>query len=224
MLKHLRLALMLTLLLAQPARADEFAVAARTMPPAFGLRENYGADITAFYKWNRLTARMDADASIQQPWIDHADLAFLPLPRQVEAVNDIVNSYPNISDDDNWGQSDYWETPAEFFAKGGDCEDYAIAKYAWLRYLGVPEDSLRLAMVYDRAKKETHMLLIVYTGDGQPLFLDNQVKTVRTRNDFARYWPLYEINRHGWWMIEPIGKGRRIVQAVLAATPVSAGR
>ena len=215
---------MLTLggvMIAGAARAEPPRVAAYAAPPLCGIHEAHGRNIAIFYKWQGVVRRMDDDPAPQQPWLDHPEFASLSLNDKASAINDLVNSYPDVSDQDNWGVSDYWETPTEFFAKGGDCEDYAIAKYAWLRYLGVPEDSLRLAMVYDREKKELHMLLVVFDG-AETLFLDNQVKTIATNIDFDRYWPLYSVNRNGWWVVQPNGKGRQLTEKILAQAETSA--
>ncbi len=44
-------------------------------------------------------------------------------------------------------EQDYWQPPAVTLAKGtGDCEDYAILKYAVLLKSGIPEDQLRLVV------------------------------------------------------------------------------
>ena len=50
---------------------------------------------------------------------------------------------------DVWGVMDYWETPAEFFQKSGDCEDFAIAKYFALRDLGFPASQMRIVVLKD---------------------------------------------------------------------------
>ncbi len=76
------------------------------------------------------------------------------------------------------GESDYWADPVEFLTHGGDCEDFAIAKYASLRMLGVPEDHLRIAIVRDLQKQVMHAILIVYTDNGDALILDNQNRRV----------------------------------------------
>jgi predicted transglutaminase-like cysteine proteinase len=221
MTKRLLFVMGLSLLAAGTARADWFGYSSRVYPSAFGLREIHDSHIGVFYKWTDVLARMRTDGTVPQPWRDN-DLSGLNLIQQAAAVNRIVNSYPDIPDRKNWRQADYWETPAEFFAEGGDCEDFAIAKYAWLRWLGVPEDRLRLAMVYDRAKSALHMLLVVYTDNGT-LFLDNQQRSIRFHNDFARYWPIYSINRNGSWIVDQPDKGRKIVQSVLAGA-ASGGR
>jgi predicted transglutaminase-like cysteine proteinase len=209
MLRQILFALLLTVLVASPATAQR-------IPPAFGLNEMHGRDLRVFFKWAEVLSRMRSGSAVPAPFAQHPELAGLDFVRQVMAVNDIVNAYPHVSDDDNWGQSDYWETPVEFFARGGDCEDYAIAKYAWLRFLGVPENRLRIAMVYDRQKEEEHMILVAYTEGGKPLYLDSQIKQLRARNDFARYWPLYSVNRDGWWIVTQQGQGKKILDSLLA--------
>jgi predicted transglutaminase-like cysteine proteinase len=60
-----------------------------------------------------------------------AELALL------QKVNDFFNKIPYLTDQEHWGVPDYWATPAEMVASwGGDCEDYAIAKYMSLKELG----------------------------------------------------------------------------------------
>ena len=57
--------------------------------------------------------------------------------RRSRAVNRFVNGWAYRADADNYGRSDYWATPLEFFRRSGDCEDYVIAKYRSLRLLGL---------------------------------------------------------------------------------------
>ena len=54
--------------------------------------------------------------------------------QQLDAVNRYMNKHQYITDIVNWGVTDYWETPREFFLKDGDCEDFAIAKFKSLMY------------------------------------------------------------------------------------------
>ena len=123
----------------------------------------------------------------------------LPLESQVRRVNDLMNSVQYISDKRNWGRSDYWATPVEFITRGGDCEDFAIAKYAALRALGVPDSKMRVLILKDMQKNIPHAVLIVYTNEG-PMILDNQIKTVRADNSIHHYKPIYSINRTSWWL------------------------
>ncbi len=187
--------LSILLLFVQQARAADPAL----YPPPFNGREFHSADISPFYKWTRALARMDANQKSFQRWLDHQALNGLPSEIMIRKVNDIINGYSYAADPVTWGVSDYWETPTEFFAHGGDCEDFAIAKYAVLRALGIAEERLRVAVVYDRIRDRLHAVLIFYQG-GKAMILDSEVGDIRDSNSAAdRYRMVYSINRSGWW-------------------------
>jgi predicted transglutaminase-like cysteine proteinase len=134
-------------------------------------------------------------------------LAPLPLKQQAGVINELVNAYRYIDDISNWGAEDYWQTPEEFYRRGGgDCEDFAIAKYEWLRALGVPEDNLRLMVVQDTVRGIPHSVLLVNTGT-ETLVLDNQEKTIRAAQTITRYEPIYSINRQAWYLPESARRG-----------------
>ena len=131
-----------------------------------------------------------------------ADLAALQgqsLKQMAASVNKMINKTRYINDNRNWGKSDYWATPVEFFTKGGDCEDYAIAKYASLRALGVPENRMRIAIVQDMVKNIPHAVLVVYGDDGAYI-LDNQSQAMKYAADIKTYKPIFSINRTAWWL------------------------
>lgn len=69
---------------------------------------------------------------------------------RLEAINRFFNERVRWrSDVELWGQDDFWTTPLQLLARGaGDCEDYAIAKYAALRAAGVPAERLRLVYAH----------------------------------------------------------------------------
>jgi predicted transglutaminase-like cysteine proteinase len=161
----------------------------------FGTREVASRDISAFKKWTDILSKLDRVS------FDHSKTAQfrgMGLDAKVNAVNNYVNKVRYIEDKKNFGKSDYWATPAEFFARGGDCEDFAIAKYAILKELGVPENMMRLAIVQDKIKNIPHAVLIVYTEKG-PMLLDNQIKRTSQVASVNRYKPIYSINANGWW-------------------------
>lgn len=89
--------------------------------------------------------------------------------RTLEAVNGAVNRMRYAAD----GIDDAWAAPAEFLLRGsGDCEDYALAKYAALRSLGVAAEEMAV-MVFVAPDIGAHAVLIV--SDGQDLWvLDNR--------------------------------------------------
>ncbi len=175
-------------------------------PALFGSGEQRSSDLSAFTKWSAMFDRfqMEVDQPSSQRLIRQwrADLGNLrgrSLMDMVVGVNDLMNHVPYINDSRNWNKSDFWETPIEFLSRGGDCEDFAIAKYASLRALGVPESLMRIAIVKDMQKNIPHAILIVYTTDG-PMVLDNQIKSVVSAASILHYKPIFSINRSAWWV------------------------
>lgn len=121
-----------------------------------------------------------------------ADRELLHLAR----VNDYFNRARFVPDLKHWGADDYWATPAEFRASdGGDCEDYAIAKYFALRELGVPTTRLRITYVTSSLVKEAHMVLAYYpTPESDPLILDNLDARIRPASQRPDLVPVYGFN------------------------------
>lgn len=176
-------------------------------PALFGSDEKRSENLTAFTKWSDMFARFDRtlkqDSSqdvIAKMKRDIEGFSGLSLPDMAEKVNRLMNKQKYIVDSKNWGKSDYWATPVEFLTRGGDCEDYAIAKYVALRALGVVEERMRIAIVHDNVKNIPHAILIVYTSDGA-LVLDNQNPDVLSADSLrTRYRPIFSINRQAWWL------------------------
>jgi predicted transglutaminase-like cysteine proteinase len=175
-------------------------------PALFGSQEKRSGNLRPFTKWAGMFDRLDDEmkkpsnqATIASWKQELAGMKDTSLYSTANKVNKYVNSYQYITDNNLWGQSDYWATPIEFFTRGGDCEDYAIAKYASLRALGVPEERLRLAIVHDKQKNIPHAVLIVYTERGA-MVLDNQDKSMKAASSINRYRPIFSINRDAWWL------------------------
>ncbi len=175
-------------------------------PALFGSKEKRSSNLTAFTKWTGMFESLDravkkpSSGKILKQWHENlSGFQGLPLDKMAVKVNTMMNSKRYISDSNNWGKTDYWGTPIEFMARGGDCEDYAIAKYTALRSLGIPDSRLRLAIVHDIQKNIPHAVLVVYTDDGA-LILDNQVDAVRKASRVKNYRPIFSINRSAWWL------------------------
>lgn len=189
-------------------------------PKLFGSTEKRSGSLTAFTKWTGMFARFDTalNNTSGQKSMEHFrqeidGLKGQSLAKMAQGVNSIVNKVRYVPDSKNYGQNDYWATPVEFFAKGGDCEDYAIAKYTALRALGVPEDRLRVAIVQDMQKNVPHAILIVYTDQGA-MILDNQIKTAVSADRVAHYKPIFSINRDAWWLhTKPTGNITNVASA-----------
>ncbi|MFN4281279.1 MAG: transglutaminase-like cysteine peptidase [Alphaproteobacteria bacterium] len=121
---------------------------------------------------------------------------------QIRRVNERLNRARYTLDSANWGQSDYWATPNQFFRMDGDCEDYAIAKYLSLRALGFPEDDLRLVVLDDLNLRVAHAILVV-THNGVPYVLDNQISQVVPASAIRHYRPIFALNESAWWIYKP---------------------
>ena len=111
-------------------------------------------------------------------------------------VNGFFNRLPYITDMVHWGVVDYWATPSEFLASsGGDCEDYAIAKYFTLKELGVPVSRLRLVYARTWQSNVAHMVLAYYAAPGaEPLILDSLEGGIRPASDRPDLIPVYTFN------------------------------
>jgi predicted transglutaminase-like cysteine proteinase len=122
-----------------------------------------------------------------------------PRKQQLEAVNAWANTRPYVEDIQNYHVSDYWATPGQFLAHGGDCEDYAIAKYFSLVRLGFAADDLRIVIVDDTNLNAFHAVLAV-RAEGTVWLLDNQLQHIVPMDVAVQYVPIYSLNEHGWWM------------------------
>jgi len=117
---------------------------------------------------------------------------------QLGRVNSYLNKYRYIIDPVNWGVRDYWEIPKEFFAKFGDCEDYAIVKYISLRALGWKAEDMKIIVLQDLNLKIAHAILAV-NFEKKEMILDNQIGLVIDSKRIKHYLPIYAVNEKGWW-------------------------
>jgi predicted transglutaminase-like cysteine proteinase len=137
------------------------------------------------------------------------DAAALPEPDQVARINAFFNRRIHYESDHLvWGRSDYWATPLETLGRGaGDCEDFAIAKYASLAALGVP--SVKLRLIYVRAQiggpasglVQAHMVLGYYASpSAEPLVLDSLLDEIRPASRRPDLTPIFSFNGEGLWV------------------------
>jgi predicted transglutaminase-like cysteine proteinase len=129
---------------------------------------------------------------------------------KITRINDFFNSEITYFDEDIniWGESDYWATPLESLGKQrGDCEDFSIAKYVFLRELEIPNE--RLKLTYVRAQIGgphsrvfvAHMVLIYYaTPTSEPLILDNLIPSIRPASRRTDLIPVFSFNSEGLWV------------------------
>ena len=199
------------------APSAALAGAATLAPSFFGTVEARNDDLKPFPKWTGVMERYFAErGKVEgnctestfnkchwQKWQALiADLKDQPLDRQLAAVNARMNEARYIIDPINWGVKDYWATLGEFFAKDGDCEDYAIAKYVTLEMLGIDPAAMRIVVLQDLNLRAAHAVLAVQAG-GDTVILDNQIKQVISAAKIRHYRPIFSINQQAWWLHKP---------------------
>lgn len=133
-----------------------------------------------------------------------------PDSQKLQAINLFFNKKIKQFDSDSniWGQSDYWATPFESLSKErGDCEDYSIAKYIFLRELKIPDDRLKLTYVKAQIGGphskifQAHMVVTYYaTPDAEPLVLDNLISDIRPASRRPDLFPIFSFNSQGLWV------------------------
>lgn len=121
-------------------------------------------------------------------------------------INTFFNNKIHYEEDSNvWGEADYWATPLESIGKGyGDCEDYSIAKYVFLKELKIPEEKLKLTYVKAHIESAdsdvAHMVLSYYsTPTAEPLILDSLVAEIKPASQRPDLSPIFSFNSQGLW-------------------------
>jgi predicted transglutaminase-like cysteine proteinase len=130
-------------------------------------------------------------------------------------VNDFFNQIQFVSDQAHWQKVDYWATPIELLAtQGGDCEDFAIAKYITLRALDVPDEKLRITYVKALELNQAHMVLTFYETPGaMPKVLDNLDPKIKPADQRQDLQPVYSFNGNGLWLAKMRGEGQKLGSA-----------
>jgi predicted transglutaminase-like cysteine proteinase len=169
------------------------------------------ADISA--KWSELQSRMLADESavaacrsghVACSQAARRFLSIVELGLQREGrirlgwINRAVNmAIRSASDWAQYGYADFWASPLQTLGNGaGDCEDYAIVKYAALRELGISPDDLRLVIVQDEKREIGHAVVAVW-HEQRWLILDNRTMAILDADDVRDYRPLFALDQHG---------------------------
>ncbi|MEW8030142.1 MAG: transglutaminase-like cysteine peptidase, partial [Candidatus Thiodiazotropha sp.] len=131
---------------------------------------------------------------------------------KLQRVNDFFNQIPYQSDADLWGKEDYWATPLELLVrKGGDCEDYSIAKYFTLKEMGVAEEKLRIMYVKSVKLNQSHMVLTYYPEPSSiPKVLDNLNPQLLSASNRLDLMPVYSFNADGLWLAKSLGRGKKV--------------
>ena len=130
-------------------------------------------------------------------------------PEKLKNINNFFNLLRFVDDIKIWGEQNYWATPLEFIGvNGGDCEDFAIAKYFSLLELGVADEKMRITMVKALSLNQYHMVVAYYETPGsEPLILDNIDGVIKPASQRTDLLPIYSFNGKQLWLNKEKGQG-----------------
>jgi len=178
----------------------------------FGLPAAILADGGLHDKWLGVQRRLD-DEMVQlalcegdrEGCVSPAALQFLAIVDAAKArdgrarlgeINRAINlAVRPVSDLAQYGQLDVWTSPLVTLTRGGDCEDYAIAKFVALRRAGIASDDLRIVIMRDTVHGEDHAVAAARL-DGHWLTLDNRRMAMVEDSDVRNYRPTFVIDQH----------------------------
>lgn len=188
---------------------DASAAEGRFRTYAFDRHDHFLTSATDYPRWAALMARHDAQGSEFAACL--ADVAHCPshlrgtrtLLLQAGDLDardrlDVINRFVNRRSPRHWRaeRSERWQTLSDFLRSGGDCEDYALAKYFLLRALGVAADDLRVVIAWDRRERAHHAVLAARLDERVYLLDVDRMHTATASN---AYQYLFSINEHAVW-------------------------
>ncbi|MDJ0710910.1 MAG: transglutaminase-like cysteine peptidase [Woeseiaceae bacterium] len=125
--------------------------------------------------------------------------AHLEREQQIRLVNRYVNRqrYEDDRISSRSGAGNQWETLAEFLHSGGDCEDFAAAKYFILREFGVGAADMRIVVGKERQRATHHAMLAIRIGEDVWLLENDNTIRRNGSQDINEF--VYAINELGIW-------------------------
>jgi predicted transglutaminase-like cysteine proteinase len=201
-----------------PARNDEQAA------ELFGMKTESVAAGELPEKWHRVEAAMAHDFAVvaqchangscpvaAQRLIDiSAEGAGRSRRARVGLINRAADlAISPVSDEMQWGVADHWSDPFEtLLSNRGDCEDYAIVKYAALLAAGIPEDDVKIVILKNFFPNEDHAAVATRV-DGEWLILDNRTLTLVRDRDVTRAIPEFVLDHEGVKRLSWASRNRR---------------
>jgi len=179
-------------------------------------------------QWNRVKEALEGDiATLQACLVDKANcegvaqegwhdmihgLLDQDQMTQLSLVNAFFNRWQYRTDAETYGVSERWATPLEFMANSGDCEDYAIAKYVTLTFLGFEDAQMRVIALVDHNRGGIGHSVLSVNVDGQAMILDNLTDRVYADGQQTGYAPRFAVNMDG---IYTYAQAPRVIMASL---------
>lgn len=119
--------------------------------------------------------------------------------QQVRLVNRFINRHRYTEDRVSSASAagNQWETLTEFLLDGGDCEDFAVAKYFVLREFGVSAENMRIVIGKEPQRATYHAMLAIRFDDGVWLLENDNTIHRNGYQDINQF--VYAINEQGIW-------------------------
>jgi predicted transglutaminase-like cysteine proteinase len=180
----------------------------------FGLAATPVSAGPVFDKWSALKRKLDdeqvqlalcdgdRDGCVSDPALQLLTIVDTGRAREGRARLGEINRAINLairatSDLAEYGEMDVWSSPLATFSHGaGDCEDYAIAKFAALRQAGVRPEDLRIIIMRDIFHGEDHAVAAARL-DGHWLMLDNRRMAMVEDAYVRNFRPLFVMGETG---------------------------
>ena len=174
------------------------------LPSGGGLLEKW---LTVWRRWNDEKRALEACRNDRSQCAEPAALELLAIVDRARALNGRaqlgeINRAINLAikpvgDLAAHGKTDVWSSPLETLgSRSGDCEDYAIAKFAALLEAGISPENLRLMVVRDSVRSDDHAVVAAKL-DGEWLVLDNRRLVMLADTQLANYSPLLQLDGAG---------------------------
>jgi len=139
---------------------------------------------------------------VMQENCDHLELSRfsqLSWHEKINAVNTHINSMPYITDQQQFNREDVWVRPHDFFEHGGDCEDFALAKFNYLAAGNIAPERLFILGLTSKSSSQAHASLGILEN-GNLLILDNRRNKPYREQEYTQEFNLaYALNIHGLW-------------------------
>jgi predicted transglutaminase-like cysteine proteinase len=178
-------------------------------------------------EWQKILAnvegqRREIDECLNEPdRCDDGERRFLKIVKgasvrdgrsRIQFVNEQINGEIHYTPDAvQWASADadvdVWSLPlgeqGSLETQTGDCEDYALAKYEVFRQVGIPDENLRVLVVYDTIAAKDHAVLAILE-EGKWLILDNRWNKAAEDKELWNFLPLFVVEKTGVHMLAKV--------------------
>jgi predicted transglutaminase-like cysteine proteinase len=121
-----------------------------------------------------------------------------------------------VSDERQWGVADHWSDPFEtLLSYRGDCEDYAIVKYAALLEAGFFSDDVKIVILKNQFPNEYHAVAAARVN-GEWLILDNRTLILVRDTALTRATPVFVLDHEGVRRFNRASHDRRMAHRELS--------